>query len=53
MLSCLSTGTSSTVSVMPSSTYYVRVWANLGNEGDFTICAHEVCAPAIATTSGG
>ncbi|MCB0788437.1 MAG: hypothetical protein KDB75_03975, partial [Flavobacteriales bacterium] len=51
VLSCLSTGTSSTVSVMPSSTYYVRVWANPGNEGDFTICAHEVCAPAIATTS--
>ncbi|MCB0815172.1 MAG: hypothetical protein KDB87_18655, partial [Flavobacteriales bacterium] len=50
-LDCQSFGSSSTVNVLPSSTYYVRVWANPGSEGDFTICAHEVCAPAIATTS--
>ena len=41
-LDCGVATATSTLGVLPSTDYYVRIYANPGNEGDFTVCAYDV-----------
>ncbi|MCB0763831.1 MAG: hypothetical protein KDB84_03940, partial [Flavobacteriales bacterium] len=47
-VACFTAGGTQNVTVLPSTVYHIRVWANPGNQGDFNIC---VSAPAFTCTT--